>query len=132
VCRPLNGLLYQLQTVDEWNENWQGTPRYSVKTCPLANLFTTNPTGLQVDLKQGHRFGKPATNRLSFGMADMLVYFTFSFIILFMPFHYNFQLVYTHVCVQHFIISGRHNLFISTNFNYGHEQNLLNILVFGN
>jgi hypothetical protein len=27
-----------------WNENWQGKPRYSEKTCPSANLSTTNPT----------------------------------------------------------------------------------------
>jgi hypothetical protein len=27
-----------------WNENWQGKPKYSEKTCPSANLSTTNPT----------------------------------------------------------------------------------------
>jgi hypothetical protein len=27
-----------------WNENWQGKPKYSEKTCPSATLSTTNPT----------------------------------------------------------------------------------------
>jgi hypothetical protein len=27
-----------------WNEDWQGKPKYSEKTCPGATLSTTNPT----------------------------------------------------------------------------------------
>jgi hypothetical protein len=27
-----------------WNENWQGKPKYSKKTCPSATLSITNPT----------------------------------------------------------------------------------------
>jgi hypothetical protein len=27
-----------------WNEDWQGKPKYSEKTCPSATLFTTNLT----------------------------------------------------------------------------------------
>jgi hypothetical protein len=30
----------------QWNENWQGKPKYSEKTCPNANLSTTNPTNM--------------------------------------------------------------------------------------
>jgi hypothetical protein len=29
-----------------WNEDWQGKPKYSEKTCPSATLFTSNPTWL--------------------------------------------------------------------------------------
>jgi hypothetical protein len=29
-----------------WNEDWQGNPKYSEKSCPSATLFTTNPTWL--------------------------------------------------------------------------------------
>jgi hypothetical protein len=42
------GLLYKPQMIDEddfwsnwWNENWQGKPKYSEKTCPSATLSTT-------------------------------------------------------------------------------------------
>jgi hypothetical protein len=27
-----------------WNEDWQGKPKYSEKTCPNSTLSTTNPT----------------------------------------------------------------------------------------
>jgi hypothetical protein len=27
-----------------WNDDWQGDPKYSEKTCPCVTLFTTNPT----------------------------------------------------------------------------------------
>jgi hypothetical protein len=27
-----------------WNEDWQGKPKYSEKTCPSATLFTASPT----------------------------------------------------------------------------------------
>jgi hypothetical protein len=45
------GLLYQPRMIGEgdcgeiwWNEDWQGKPKYSEKTCPSATLSTTNPT----------------------------------------------------------------------------------------
>jgi hypothetical protein len=50
-----------------WNEDWQGKPKYSEKTCPSATLSTTNSTWLDPGLNQGRRGGKPATNRLSYG-----------------------------------------------------------------
>jgi hypothetical protein len=52
---------------NRWNENWQGEPKYSEKTCPSATLSTTNPTWPGLD--PGPRDGKSATNRLSYGMA---------------------------------------------------------------
>jgi hypothetical protein len=48
-----------------WNEDWQGKPKYSGKTCPSATLSTTNSTWLDPGLKPGCRGGKPETNRLS-------------------------------------------------------------------
>jgi hypothetical protein len=50
-----------------WNEDWQGKPKYSEKTCPSATLSTTNPTWPDPGLNPGRRGGKPATNRLSYG-----------------------------------------------------------------
>jgi hypothetical protein len=41
-----------------WNENWQGKPKYSQKTCPSATLSTTNPTWLDVGSNPGRRDGK--------------------------------------------------------------------------
>jgi hypothetical protein len=48
-----------------WNENWQGNPNYSGKTCPCATLSTTNPTWPELGSNPGRRGRKPATNRLS-------------------------------------------------------------------
>jgi hypothetical protein len=48
-----------------WNEDWQGKPKCSEKTCPSATLSTTNPTLLD----PGCHGGQPATNRLSYGAA---------------------------------------------------------------
>jgi hypothetical protein len=45
-----------------WNENWQGKPKYSEKTCPIATLSTTNPAWPDRGLNPGRRGGKPATN----------------------------------------------------------------------
>jgi hypothetical protein len=59
---------------NRWNENWQGKPKYSKKTCSSATLFTTNPTWPDLGWNPGRRGGKPATNRLSYGTA-----FTFSY-----------------------------------------------------
>jgi hypothetical protein len=53
-----------------WNEDWQGKPKYSEKTCPSATLSTTNPTWPDRGLNTGRRGGKPATNNLSYGAAS--------------------------------------------------------------
>jgi hypothetical protein len=52
-----------------WNEDWQGKPKYSKKTCPSATFSTTNPTWPDPGSKPDRRGGKPATNRLSYGAA---------------------------------------------------------------
>jgi hypothetical protein len=52
-----------------WNEDWQEKSKYSEKTCPSATLSTTNPTWPDLGSNPGHRGGKPATNRLSYGTA---------------------------------------------------------------
>jgi hypothetical protein len=50
-----------------WNEDWQGKPKYSEKTCPSATLSTTNPTWPDLGSNPGRRGGKLATNRLIYG-----------------------------------------------------------------
>jgi hypothetical protein len=58
-----------------WNEDWQGKPKYSEKTCPSATL-STNPTWPDPGSNPGRRGGKPATNRLSYSATllwDLLV-----------------------------------------------------------
>jgi hypothetical protein len=50
-----------------WNENWQRKQKYSEKTCPSATLPTRNHTWPDPGSNSGHRGGKPATNRLSYG-----------------------------------------------------------------
>jgi hypothetical protein len=53
----------------EWN--WQGkTEVLGGKTCPSATLPTTNPTWTNPDL----RSGRTATNRLSHGTAQNVVF----------------------------------------------------------
>jgi hypothetical protein len=52
-----------------WNKDWQGKPKYWEKTCPSATLSTTYPTWPDPGLNLGRRGGKPATNRLSYGVA---------------------------------------------------------------
>jgi hypothetical protein len=47
-----------------WNEDWQGKPKYSEKTCPSATLPTTNPTWPDLGSNPGRRGGKPASNRM--------------------------------------------------------------------
>jgi hypothetical protein len=42
-----------------WNEDWQGKPKYSEKTCPSATFFTTNPTWPDPGANPGRRGGKP-------------------------------------------------------------------------
>jgi hypothetical protein len=58
------------------NEDWQGKPKYSEKTCPNATLSTTNLTCCP-DANPGRRGGKPATTRLSYGTAFVLPMFSF-------------------------------------------------------
>jgi hypothetical protein len=73
VLRPL--LAYCTAPNDRWWWlwsnwwNWQGKPKYSEKTCPIATLSTTNPTWPDPCANTGRRGGKPATNRLSYGAA---------------------------------------------------------------
>jgi hypothetical protein len=57
-----------------WNEDWQGKPKYSEKTCPSATLSTTNLTWPDLGSNPGRRGGKPATNRLRYGTADIGLY----------------------------------------------------------
>jgi hypothetical protein len=53
----------------QWNENWQGKPKYSEKNCPGPTLSTTDPTWPDLGSNPGRRGGKPATNRLSYAKA---------------------------------------------------------------
>jgi hypothetical protein len=53
-----------------WNENWQGKPKYSEKTCPNAVSFTTNPTRRDLGRRGGWNH---AINRLSYGIRAYLV-----------------------------------------------------------
>jgi hypothetical protein len=53
-----------------WNDDWQGKPKYSEKTCSRATLSTTNPTWPDLGSNPGRHGGKPATNRLSYGAAS--------------------------------------------------------------
>jgi hypothetical protein len=62
------GWLWGWRTI-RWNEDWQGKPKYSEKTCPSATFSTTNPTWPDPGSNPGRRGGKPATNRLSYGAA---------------------------------------------------------------
>jgi hypothetical protein len=59
-----------------WNENWQGKPKYSQKTCPSATLSTTNPEWSDLGSNTGRRDGKPATNHPSYGMAFSIIRLT--------------------------------------------------------
>jgi hypothetical protein len=51
--------------IDDDDDDWQEKPKYPEKTCPSA----TNPTWSDPSSNPGCRGGKPATNRLSYGMA---------------------------------------------------------------
>jgi hypothetical protein len=55
-----------------WNENWQGKPKYSKKTCPSATLSTTNPTWPDRRSNTGRYCRKPATNRLRYDTGLLL------------------------------------------------------------
>jgi hypothetical protein len=57
----------------QWNANWQGKPKYSEKTCSSATLSITNPTWPGLGSNPGRRSWKPATNRLSYGTALLVL-----------------------------------------------------------
>jgi hypothetical protein len=56
----------------QWNDNWQGKPKYSEKFFPSATLSTTNPTWPDLGSNPGRRGGKSATNSLSYGTAAVV------------------------------------------------------------
>jgi hypothetical protein len=43
---------------ENWWNDWEGKPKYSEKTCPIAALSTTNPT-CYPDANTGRRSWKP-------------------------------------------------------------------------
>jgi hypothetical protein len=49
---------------------WQGKPKYSEETCPGAILSTTKSHMTTRSRTQDRSGGKPATNRLSYGVAE--------------------------------------------------------------
>jgi hypothetical protein len=57
----------------QWNENWQGKPMHSEKTCPSATLCTTNPTWPDPCSNPDRRGGNPTTNRLSYDTTKMYI-----------------------------------------------------------
>jgi hypothetical protein len=59
----------------EQSVEWElaGEPKYSEKTCPNATLYITNPTLPFLGSNPGRRCEKPATNRLCYGNAIVLV-----------------------------------------------------------
>jgi hypothetical protein len=62
--------MLSLQNSD-WNENWQGKPKKSEKTCPSVTLCTINSTWSHLGPNPGRRGGKPATKCMSFGTAQL-------------------------------------------------------------
>jgi hypothetical protein len=72
---PATSRLFVPSPDDRWvwssrqNVNRQGKLKYSEKTCPSANLSTTNPTSPNLGSNPGRCGGKPATKGLSYGMA---------------------------------------------------------------
>jgi hypothetical protein len=56
------------------NEDWQGKPKYSEKTCPTATFSTTNSTWIDPGSNPGRRGGNPATHRLIYGAASYWLY----------------------------------------------------------
>jgi hypothetical protein len=54
-----------------WNEDWQGKPKYMEQTRPSTTFSTTNPTWQDPGSNPGRHGGKPATNRLSYGAANL-------------------------------------------------------------
>jgi hypothetical protein len=87
-----------------WNENWQGKPKYSEKTCSSATLPITNPTWPDLGSNPDHRGGKPATNRLSYGTA-FIVHVTYPVDNIGASFNagFNFQAFATKIVVMHLL-----------------------------
>jgi hypothetical protein len=54
-----------------WNYTDRGNRTTRRKTCPSATLSTSNPTSTALGTKPGLRDEKPATNRLSYGTANL-------------------------------------------------------------
>jgi hypothetical protein len=50
----------------QWNENWQGKPKYFEKTYSSATFSTINPTLPDLSSNPVYHNGKPATNSLSY------------------------------------------------------------------
>jgi hypothetical protein len=81
LLRPFIGLLYQPWMVDgdgcvavSGRNEWRGKSKYSEKkTCPSATLSTTDPTWCNPGWDLGRRGGRPATNRLSYGKAVVII-----------------------------------------------------------
>jgi hypothetical protein len=63
-----------LEQLVEWI--WQGKPKYSEETCPGATLFTTKSHMTSRSRTPDRSGGKPATNRLSYGAAIIMLYFS--------------------------------------------------------
>jgi hypothetical protein len=57
------------------NEDWQGKPKYSEKTCSSATLSTTNPTWPDPGSNPARRNGKPTTNCFRYGAAIIFLLF---------------------------------------------------------
>jgi hypothetical protein len=80
--RPLFGLLYQPQMIDDdgwmrsnrWSANWRKIEVHWEEACPSATSSTINNTWPDLGSNLGRRGGKPANNRLSYGMAYTRVY----------------------------------------------------------
>jgi hypothetical protein len=76
LLRPFIGLLSQPWMIDgddcgeiSGMDEWRGKPKYSEETCPSAAQLTIDPTSLDPGWNPGHRGGRAATNRLSYGTA---------------------------------------------------------------
>jgi hypothetical protein len=54
-----------------WNENWHGKPKQPEENLPSATLSTTNSTRPDLASNPVRRGGKSATNRLSYGTANV-------------------------------------------------------------
>jgi hypothetical protein len=78
LLRQFIGLLQQLwiTDVDEYGaisgmNEWQAEPKHTEKACFSAALPATDPKWLDSGSNPGHRGGKPATNHLSYGTAQV-------------------------------------------------------------
>jgi hypothetical protein len=60
-----------VESMMEWNVDWQGKPKFSEKTCPSATFVHHKIPRAHPDMNPGRRGGKPTTNRLSYGAAKI-------------------------------------------------------------